>query len=45
MKSENHEICQYLMISYMEVVETIEWVSQILSYMMLTDRNIREDGL
>ena len=28
LKSENYEICQYIMISYVEAVVKLEWVSQ-----------------
>ena len=43
MKSENYEICQYLMISYVEAVVKIWVVFTFLSLMMLTNRNISEE--
>jgi len=43
MKSENYEICQYLMISYVEAMVKI-WVDfAILSRAMLTNGNICEE--
>ena len=43
LKSESYEICQYLMISYVEAVVKI-WVSfAILSRTMLTNGNICEE--
>ena len=43
MKSENHEICQDLVISYMEAVVKIEKVSDNLSRTMFTNRSISEE--
>ena len=42
-KSENHEICLDLMISYMEAVVKIEHVSHNLSCMMFTNQSILEE--
>ena len=43
MKSENYDICQYLVISYVDAVVKI-WVdSKILSRTMLTNGNIYEE--
>jgi hypothetical protein len=43
-KSENHEICQDVIISYVEaVVKKIEMISHKLSRLMLTNRSISEE--
>ena len=42
MKSENYEICQYLMILFVEAVVKFEWISQF-SRTMPTDGNICEE--
>ena len=44
--SENHEICQDLMISYVEaMVKKIEKVSDNMSCMMFTKQSISEEEL
>jgi hypothetical protein len=43
MKFENYEICQYLMISHVRDIVKIEWVLNILSCMMLTNRYMCEE--
>ena len=42
-KSENHEICRDIKISYVEVVKKNENVSHKLSHTLLTERRISEE--
>jgi hypothetical protein len=42
MKSENHEICQYVMISYMMAMVKFEKVLNILSNTMFRNRSISQ---
>ena len=42
-KSENHEICLDLMISYMAAMVKIEHISHNLSCMMFTNQSISEE--
>ena len=42
-KSENHEICRDIKISYVEVVEKNENVLHKLSHMLLTEQRISEE--
>ena len=41
--SENYEICQDLLISYVEVVVKTWKISDILSHKLLTKRNVSEE--
>ena len=43
MKSENHEICYDIMISYVKTMVKIEEVSQKLARPLLTNRRISEE--
>jgi len=43
MKSENHEICHDIKISYVDVMEKNENVSHKLSHTLLTERRISEE--
>ena len=42
-KSENHEICRDIKISYVEVVKKNENVSHKFSHTLLTERRISEE--